>query len=164
MNFREPVNKKCACGSGKKHKNCCGKKSKGFEQQFHASIRASEGTSAEMEILSVSVSDGVMNKQIVSSPVNLSVNSVKGEKTDKASVSLSVPVRGQPIGVVSTSGNATAVAGLTTPSVSIGNGKKKIKEEGKNGLYVTAYVGKQKETGLNFAVHLQKGRITVNEC
>ena len=160
MSFREPVNKKCPCGSGKKHKNCCGKKSEGFrrlltrirngEIPLSASIRASEGTTAEMQIIKASVSNGVVEKQLVSSPVSLSVNSVSGEKTENASVSLSVPVRGQPVGVISTSGNATAVTGVSAPSISIGNSRKRVKEEGENGLYVVAYISTQTATGRDF--------------
>lgn len=158
----QEVYKICGCGSGKKFKWCCKNKpvdnrslyekiSSG-EIPFSARVYSTNGESSSIKIENASVTIGGLKKMVINQPVVLSTNGICGEETASAAVSISVPVNGNSIGNIYTSGNASveSQSGIALPNISIFNGKKRLKKEGINGLHVTVYIGLQRNTGRNF--------------
>jgi SEC-C motif len=156
------ANMPCPCGSYKPYKHCCRQKDKALKNiwdlgqagKLHPSVSIKSDNSSESGTLTVSCIKA--NETIfLDNEITLNTNSIKGDVSEKSSATLSFPMQStsKVNGTIKTIGNATVFLSENSsslPEIKLANNAKKLSEKSTSGLFVTAKIGLQKNTGIEY--------------
>jgi hypothetical protein len=153
-------NQPCPCGSGKKYKRChrdyddaviaFREKVKTGALNVFARVVSTDGTNAQMEIAEMSVTQDGHTTLLVDEHMTLSTNAQSGDKTSRASASISFPSHGLSNGIIRTSGNASVSNNRRPIALQISGTSRSLKKKSENGLFVVARIKVQRDAGREY--------------
>ena len=159
-------NDKCPCGSGKKHKKCCLGKSnnqpafknqeemddwaeKVFQQPLSAQIISKGGSESSMKVSSAKIIRNGREEILFEDEIVLTTNNVIGDKIEHSEASFIAP-QNNIVPKIITRGNASVLNNNQITDISLSENKKKLKVKSESGLWASAKLGLQNDTGLKY--------------
>jgi hypothetical protein len=159
-------NEKCPCGSGKKYKKCCLGKSQNipaFESQdewnewigkvsklpFRAEVISKDGSECSMKVSSAKIIRDGQEEILFKDEIELKTNSVNGDEIEHSNAIFIVPQNNEEPKVIKL-GNASISNTTQIIDISLSDNKKKLKVKSKSGLWASAKIGLQRDTGQKY--------------
>ena len=143
MSSKTGRNQKCTCGSGKKYKHCCSKK-----DQAKASVETTQKRPS-MRAYSAKIFRDGKEEVLFNGDIELSLNSVSGDEIGNSSAEITVPQDGG-TPIIKTIGNASVSNNKQISKIALADNKRKLKTKSDSGLWATAKIGLQKNTGQDY--------------
>lgn len=159
-------NDKCSCGSGKKYKKCCLVKVQAkptFESQkewnewmekvstlpFRAEVISQDTSQASMKISSAKIVRDGQEEILFEDEVELKTNSIIGDEIEESKAIFIVPQNNKEP-KIKMIGNALVANTNQIYDIALSENKKKLKEKSKSGLFASAKIGLQRNTGKKY--------------
>jgi|GEM_PF-2831053 len=156
-------NEKCPCGSGKKYKKCCLIKKQDkhvFESQdewtervsklpFRAEITSKDNEEISMKVSSAKVIKDGTKSVLFEDDIELKTNNIVGDNIKESKAIFIVPQNHKESQII-TLGNASVSNEKEVTKIALCDKKKKIKTKSTSGLFASAKIGLQRNSGLQY--------------
>lgn len=166
MGIKIGRNEKCPCGSAKKYKKCClmKKQEKPASQSqeewnewvekvsnlpFRAEITSKDGSEASMKVSSAKIIKDGKEEVLFEDEIELKTNSVAGDHIKESKAIFITPQKDEAPKVI-TLGNASVTNRKEVKKISLFDNKNKMKTKSNSGLFASAKIGLQRDSGLNY--------------